>query len=101
MPPCTTRQADKIWYLMHCLEDLTCLLLLNLPQRKDIHLLSATVLPVWNPACSRILQSLRSVILDGGSMPIWLVLEMGSGSFWKQDNKELSVMEEKSGYQKT
>ena len=85
MPACTTKQAERIWYLMHCLEDLISLLLSNMPQRMDIHLLSATVLPVWNPACSRILQSLRSVILDGGSMAIWLVLEMGSGSFWKQD----------------
>ena len=43
---------------------------------------------VVSPDCFLVLQSRRSVILDGGSMPIWLVLEMGNGSFWKQGKFE-------------
>ena len=57
-----------------------------LSRRPD--LLSAIVWLVWNPDCFLVLQSRRSVILDGGSMPIWLVLEMGDGSFWKQEKFE-------------
>ena len=56
--------------------------------KMGFHLLSAIVWLVWNPDYFLVLQSRSSMILDRGSVPIWLVLEMGNGSFWKQGKFE-------------
>ena len=66
----------------------------------EFHLLSAIVWLLWNPDYFLDFQSSRSVILDGGSVPIWQVLAIGSGSLWKQGKFESSVKVRRSEFQK-